>query len=203
MFSHKFLDRVDHLKKSPEKGPIFLQFMECVLHIYERNPHAFEFNVNFIIYILDNINNCLYGNFLSNTNKNLKLKIAEKTISIWTYVKKNLKIFVNENYEEKKSKLHLDFSIKGLLLNDLWKKIYFKREHLFNYYKIENLEKKNNELETQNKKLMEQIEKLKVENNDIQLLESYIFKPVEDGELSTELFIESSIKDILIVEHFI
>ncbi|PIO28822.1 hypothetical protein AB205_0134770 [Aquarana catesbeiana] len=51
-FGHKFSDRCGQLYgDSKEVSPVFTQFLECVWHLTEQFPQAFEFNEAFLLHI--------------------------------------------------------------------------------------------------------------------------------------------------------
>ncbi|XP_078231325.1 phosphatidylinositol-3,5-bisphosphate 3-phosphatase MTMR6 isoform X4 [Callithrix jacchus] len=69
-FGHKFSERCGHLDGDPkEVSPVFTQFLECVWHLTEQFPQAFEFNEAFLLQIHEHIHSCQFGNFLGNCQK--------------------------------------------------------------------------------------------------------------------------------------
>jgi hypothetical protein len=71
-FGHQFGKRngLNNCSKFYEEySPIFLQWLDCVHQAIYQFPTAFEFNVNLLSYISDNIYNCAYGTFLYNSDK--------------------------------------------------------------------------------------------------------------------------------------
>ncbi|KAK2112593.1 Myotubularin- protein 6 [Saguinus oedipus] len=59
-----------HLDGDPkEVSPVFTQFLECVWHLTEQFPQAFEFNEAFLLQIHEHIHSCQFGNFLGNCQK--------------------------------------------------------------------------------------------------------------------------------------
>lgn len=62
--------RCGHLDGDPkEVSPVFTQFLECVWHLTEQFPQAFEFNEAFLLQIHEHIHSCQFGNFLGNCQK--------------------------------------------------------------------------------------------------------------------------------------
>ncbi|KAG2456740.1 MTMR6 protein, partial [Polypterus senegalus] len=69
-FGHKFADRCDQLDGDPkEVSPVFTQFLECVWHLLEQFPMAFEYNEWFLIQIHEHVHSCQFGNFLGNCQR--------------------------------------------------------------------------------------------------------------------------------------
>jgi hypothetical protein len=101
---HKFADRCGHMKKEvPENefSPVFLQFIECVWHITQQFPYAFEFNETLLIFLLEHLYSCQFGTFLFNSQKDREaVNIAATTPSIWTAVNQNYQRFLNVFYNK-------------------------------------------------------------------------------------------------------
>ncbi|KAF0979252.1 hypothetical protein FDP41_001595 [Naegleria fowleri] len=90
-FGHQFQKRVGHGSRqtffTDERGPIFVQFIDCVYQMMRQHPTAFEFNELFLIFLLDNLYSCRFGTFLfDNERERVRNKVFEKTHSIWTYL---------------------------------------------------------------------------------------------------------------------
>uniref|UniRef100_A0A7N6AV06 Phosphatidylinositol-3-phosphate phosphatase n=1 Tax=Anabas testudineus TaxID=64144 RepID=A0A7N6AV06_ANATE len=99
-FGHKFSHRCNHLVGDPkEVSPIVDQFLECVWHLMEQFPCAFEFNERFLITIHSHVYSCQYGNFIGNNQREkIELRVHEKTHSLWTYLWTNRADYVNPLY---------------------------------------------------------------------------------------------------------
>jgi hypothetical protein len=107
-FGFKFQDRNDHLKKNTsERSPVFYQFIHCVLLIWMQSPKSFEFNQQFLLFILEQSYSCLFGNFLYNNQKESK-EWKQKTYSIWNFIELSKHYFMNPLYTESKSVLTVD-----------------------------------------------------------------------------------------------
>ena len=50
-------------------------------------PSAFEFQESFLMLLLDHSNNCLFGTFLGDSEKQRHSEVIPKTSSFWSYVK--------------------------------------------------------------------------------------------------------------------
>jgi len=83
-FGHKFKDRTGtpNDKNDHEQSPIFLQFLEGTRALMLEYPEAFEFTVEFIVFLADHHNSGLFGNFMCN-NEAARCGISSKSISIW------------------------------------------------------------------------------------------------------------------------
>ncbi|KAG2464369.1 MTMR8 protein, partial [Polypterus senegalus] len=67
---HKFTQRCGHLEGDPkEVSPVFTQFIECLWHLTEQFPCAFEFNEKLLLDIHDHVYSCQFGNFIGNCQK--------------------------------------------------------------------------------------------------------------------------------------
>ncbi|KAK2165234.1 hypothetical protein LSH36_53g07021 [Paralvinella palmiformis] len=69
-------------------------------HKFQMFPHAFQFNEQFLITILDHLYSCLFGTFLYNTDKmRHEEKVKTLTVSLWSYINSQLDEFINPLYE--------------------------------------------------------------------------------------------------------
>ncbi|XP_053312383.1 myotubularin-related protein 6 [Spea bombifrons] len=87
-FGHKFSERCGQLdSESKEVSPVFTQFLECVWHLMEQFPRAFEYNETFLLQIHEHVHSCQFGNFLGNCQKEREeLRLQEKTYSLWAHL---------------------------------------------------------------------------------------------------------------------
>ncbi|XP_031218752.1 myotubularin-related protein 6 isoform X2 [Mastomys coucha] len=106
-FGHKFSERCGHLDGDPkEVSPVFTQFLECVWHLTEQFPQAFEFNEAFLLQIHEHIHSCQFGNFLGNCQKEREeLRLKEKTYSLWPFLLDDKKKYLNPLYSSKSQRL--------------------------------------------------------------------------------------------------
>ncbi|KAM3912322.1 phosphatidylinositol-3,5-bisphosphate 3-phosphatase MTMR8-like isoform 2-T2 [Leptodactylus fuscus] len=97
---HKFSQRCHHLEFDPkEVSPVFTQFLECVWHLMEQFPCAFEFSEKYLLEIHDHVYSCQFGNFIGNSQKERQeLKIYESTHSLWPFLLQRKREFVNPLY---------------------------------------------------------------------------------------------------------
>eukprot|EP01080_Neovahlkampfia_damariscottae_P012212 gene12212-5799_t len=106
-FGHRFQDRNGYLQKGDDQmSPIFLQFIDCVHHVFLQFPDEFEFNQDFLLFIVEQSYSGVFGNFLYNNEKDsIQNEKKKKTISIWTFVFKNLNLFTNSFFKNRKLKV--------------------------------------------------------------------------------------------------
>lgn len=97
---HKFSQRCHHLEFDPkEVSPVFTQFLECVWHLMEQFPCAFEFNEKYLLEIHDHVYSCQFGNFIGNSQKERQeLEIFENTHSLWPFLLQRKQEFINPLY---------------------------------------------------------------------------------------------------------
>ncbi|XP_027691048.1 myotubularin-related protein 6 [Vombatus ursinus] len=105
-FGHKFSDRCGHLDGDPkEVSPVFTQFLECVWHLTEQFPQAFEYNEAFLLQIHEHVHSCQFGNFLGNCQKEREdLKLKEKTYSLWPFLLDDQEKYLNPFYSPNSQK---------------------------------------------------------------------------------------------------
>ncbi|KAG9338899.1 hypothetical protein JZ751_024289 [Albula glossodonta] len=98
---HKFTQRCGHLEGDPkEVSPVFTQFIECLWHLMEQYPCAFEFNERYLIEIHDHVYSCQFGNFIGNCQKErVEMKLVERTYSVWPFLLEKKEQFTNPLYK--------------------------------------------------------------------------------------------------------
>lgn len=90
-FGHQFHKRCGHGSRNSffmdERGPIFVQYVDCVYQLLRQHPTAFEFNEAFLAFVLDELYSCRFGTFLCDCERErADNKLSERTSSIWTYL---------------------------------------------------------------------------------------------------------------------
>lgn len=112
-----------------EVSPIFTQFIESVWQVSQQFPAAFEFNEQFLLTLHDHVHSCQFGTFVSNCEKDrvdlrfvcllindlilyadlnylrainnfFVCRLRERTFSLWAFVKKYRRQFINPLYKE-------------------------------------------------------------------------------------------------------
>ena len=92
--------RLDKKGKQDPRATGFLQFIECVWQLWNQFPSSFEFNEEFLLFIIDSVYNARFGSFMFDSEKQRASENAqEKTISIWTYTQSSKDVFFNPFYE--------------------------------------------------------------------------------------------------------
>ncbi|XP_064349329.1 myotubularin-related protein 6 isoform X2 [Camelus dromedarius] len=159
-FGHKFSERCGHLDGDPkEVSPVFTQFLECVWHLTEQFPQAFEFNEAFLLQIHEHIHSCQFGNFIGNCQKEREeLKLKEKTYSLWPFLLEDRVKYLNPLYQPQAQEFAVlepntvSFNFK------FWRNMYHQfdrtlhpRQSVFNI--IANMNEQNKQLENDIKDL--------------------------------------------------
>ena len=70
------LERSSHAPSDEECSPVFLQFVECVWHLMQQLPRAFEFNATFLVHLMHQALSCEHGTFLCNCERCVSLRAA-------------------------------------------------------------------------------------------------------------------------------
>ncbi|KAJ3433388.1 myotubularin-related [Anaeramoeba flamelloides] len=126
-FGHKFHQRIGQANSdygNSQRSPVFLQWVDCVFQCINQFPTVFEFNEQFLIFILEHLFSLRFGTFLFNNDKERKTKqLSTRTYSLWTYINQNKKRFVNPFYQKKSIPIYPEYNIRGLLF---WDNYYMK-----------------------------------------------------------------------------
>ncbi|NXG11855.1 MTMR9 protein, partial [Sakesphorus luctuosus] len=88
--------------KQKWEAPVFLLFLDCVWQILRQFPCSFEFNEQFLIMLFEHAYASQFGTFLGNNeNERAKLKLPQKTMSLWSWVNRTEEMnrFKNPIYE--------------------------------------------------------------------------------------------------------
>lgn len=118
---------------------IFLQWLDCVHQLLYQFPNAFEFNIDFLVYIASHYNTCLFGTFLFNCEREREyFKAKSDTVSIWSYTCKseNNKRFSNPFYNNSQTDLeNVSWSIINMRI---WDEFYLKynKENSLNEFDV-------------------------------------------------------------------
>lgn len=127
-FGHQFALRIGISSKKDsnnedQRSPIFLQWLDIIHQLLNQFPEAFEFNMDFLLYLGFHYNSCLYGTFLYNCeSERFEKKAKIKTTSIWTDILRNVNKFTNNSYSpvEFIAPNYSPFKIR------LWEEFFFK-----------------------------------------------------------------------------
>lgn len=107
-FGHKFADRSGILNGDDnEKSPVFLQFLDCVYQLWEKNFDQFEFNRRYLMKLVQHTFSGLFGTFIFNS---IRESVAagcdpnnpdtQQCFQVWQYLGKHNDEFVNPAYRE-------------------------------------------------------------------------------------------------------
>ncbi|XP_052666022.1 myotubularin-related protein 9 isoform X1 [Harpia harpyja] len=84
--------------KQKWEAPVFLLFLDCVWQILRQFPCSFEFNEQFLIILFEHAYASQFGTFLGNNeNERSKLKLPQKTMSLWSWVNRSEELSKFEN----------------------------------------------------------------------------------------------------------
>ncbi|XP_052047235.1 myotubularin-related protein 6 isoform X3 [Apodemus sylvaticus] len=167
-FGHKFSERCGHLDGDPkEVSPVFTQFLECVWHLTEQFPQAFEFNEAFLLQIHEHIHSCQFGNFLGNCQKEREeLRLKERTYSLWPFLLDDKKKYLNPLYSSKSQRLTVLEPNTASFNFKFWRNMYHQfdrtlhpRQSVLNI--IMNMNEQNKQLEEDIKDLEAKIKQCK------------------------------------------
>ena len=132
-----------------QKSPIFIQWLDAVYQIVIQNYNKFEFNVNLLKFLAEEVSNGKYGTFLFNSDKERdEYKAEENTVSVWTDILNNKNEYINPIYEPNDDR-NIDFNVKTMCI---WSDYFLRFEK--NYLNhIDLFIKQFNNLNEENKKL--------------------------------------------------
>ena len=125
-FGHKFYDRIGHYlnNDSQERSPVFLQWLDVVRILLEQFPLRFEFTENLLVFIMDAVFSCQFGNFLGNCDKDREdLHCRDSTKSVWSYVLFHRASFTNTSFMEHVAPLWPSTSPRKC---NLWERYFFR-----------------------------------------------------------------------------
>ncbi|XP_062494549.1 myotubularin-related protein 9 [Pezoporus occidentalis] len=84
--------------KQKWEAPVFLLFLDCVWQILRQFPCSFEFNERFLIMLFEHAYASQFGTFLGNNeNERSKLKLPQKTMSLWSWVNSSEELLKFQN----------------------------------------------------------------------------------------------------------
>eukprot|EP01119_Soliformovum_irregulare_P005550 TRINITY_DN1729_c1_g1_i4.p1 TRINITY_DN1729_c1_g1~~TRINITY_DN1729_c1_g1_i4.p1 ORF type:complete len:1884 (+),score=634.81 TRINITY_DN1729_c1_g1_i4:134-5785(+) len=129
-FGFPFSQRLGNTVKKVEEqllAPTFTQLIDLMWQLWIQFPTQFEWNEDFLIFLLDESYNCKFGTFLSSTASTKELR--ETTVSIWSYVHFFKLKFTNPHYEGMKEKV-----LVPTTQLTLWKGYYYRWEQTINYW---------------------------------------------------------------------
>jgi len=111
-FGHKFAIRFGHGvddPKSDQRSPIFVQWVDCVWQYLCAYPTYFEFNINLLTKMLEEIYSCRFGTFLFNNEREREeQELKLKTTSFWSYILDNKEMFTNKDYHPRNGPILTD-----------------------------------------------------------------------------------------------
>ena len=96
------------IQNNSNRSPIFIQFLDCLYQIMTEYPTYFEFNINLLWFLAHHLFSWKFGTFLLDSDRyRFQNKLAERTVSIWTYVNDNWEYFINPFYFEYNERIEI------------------------------------------------------------------------------------------------
>ena len=126
-YGHQFARRHGHgfniqNPRDSQRSPIFTQFIHCVVQLLRQFPTSFEFNEDLMLFMLDAVYSCRFGNFLfDNDRLRAKADVRGKTVSVWSMVMVNIATFQNPMYTPNDGLLDLKLFRTNALSMISWK----------------------------------------------------------------------------------
>ena len=136
---HPFTLRCGHIKmrtreiekeeKEPQESPVFLHFLDCVFHLMNQFPSAFEFSETYLLGLFDALLSCMFDTFLLDSEHqrhNLSQSELEgkPMTSLWEFMtdhlsdSKTASVFTNPLYEFVSSVVRSEISSNGTIPQD-------------------------------------------------------------------------------------
>ncbi|KAG8123014.1 hypothetical protein E2320_018396 [Naja naja] len=156
--------------KQKWEAPVFLLFLDCVWQILRQFPCSFEFNYHFLIMLFEHSYASQFGTFLGNNeNERSKLKLPQKTMSLWSWVNRpeEHNRFKNPLFEANSLVIWPSVAPQSL---QLWEGVFLRwnRSSKFmdeSYEEMINIIKYNKELQVKVNMLRRQLAELEIDDN--------------------------------------
>ena len=100
-FGHKFDERCGHTDESAadQRSPVFLLFVDCCYQLLRQFPHHFEFGVDLLLLLMDQLNACRFGTFLENcARRRASRGLDAQTAPLWWFVAERLDAVKNASF---------------------------------------------------------------------------------------------------------
>ncbi|KAH8739137.1 myotubularin related protein 1 [Cryptosporidium ryanae] len=117
---HKFHSRYGTLGLNPpsdsesERSPIFFQWLDCIYQCIVQFPNEFQFNQNLLLFIAEQINNSLFGNFIcDNDCERNSINSKNLTLSLWDTILKHSNEFYTNYSNGYNDKLSSNISVSN------------------------------------------------------------------------------------------
>ncbi|XP_060610633.1 myotubularin-related protein 9 [Anolis sagrei] len=156
--------------KQKWEAPVFLLFLDCVWQILRQFPCSFEFNYQFLLMLFEHSYASQFGTFLGNNeNDRCKLKLPQKTMSLWSWVNRpeELSRFKNPLFEANSLVIWPSVAPQSL---QLWEGVFLRwnRSSKFldeSYEEMINIIKYNKELQVKVNMLRRQLAELETDDS--------------------------------------
>ncbi|XP_028652223.1 myotubularin-related protein 9 [Erpetoichthys calabaricus] len=151
------------------EAPVFLLFLDSVWQILRQFPCSFQFNEHFLIMLFEHAYASQFGTFLGNNAfDRVKLKLPEKTVSLWSWVNRpqELHKFLNPLYESNSLVIWPSVAPQSLLL---WEGVFLRWNRSSRYLdeayeEMIHIIEYNKELQTKVNALRRQLAELETED---------------------------------------
>ncbi|XP_062979810.1 myotubularin-related protein 9 [Elgaria multicarinata webbii] len=156
--------------KQKWEAPVFLLFLDCVWQILRQFPCSFEFNYHFLLMLFEHSYASQFGTFLGNNeNERCKLKLPQKTMSLWSWVNRpeELNRFKNPLFEANSLVIWPSVAPQSL---QLWEGVFLRwnRSSRFldeSYQEMINIIRYNKELQVKVNLLRRQLAELETDDS--------------------------------------
>ena len=99
-----------------------IQFFDCIHQLWCQHTSEFEFNLEFLSFMVDHLYSGAFGNLVfKNMKERQEKSCMTKTVSIWSYVFANKAQFLNPLFSPMKRSLHAKYREKQLRV---WKELF-------------------------------------------------------------------------------
>ena len=132
-FGHKFGNFVGTKKQTDEFSCFFLMFLDSVWQIMQQFPLSFEYNEDFLLFLINSCYSCQFGTFLPSCEKE-RAEFMKKTPSLWSYIYENENAFKSSLYRKHDEILSLDAGKERLRL---WSAFYLRHKCRFSLLKVD------------------------------------------------------------------
>ena len=135
-FGHRFGYFTGNKKSNDEFSYIFVIFLDCVWQIMQQFPLSFEYEEEYLLFLINSCYSCQFGTFIPSCEKE-RQEYMKKSPSLWSYILENSNSFKNVFYrpfpiENKK----LPFDPDKLRLR-LWSGYYIRHRCRFSVLKAD------------------------------------------------------------------
>lgn len=180
-------------------SPVFIQWLDCVYQIVIQFIDKFEFKINLLEFIADNLYSGKYGTFLFNNDaERVKANAINTTVSIWTDVLINKENYFNPYYNKSTDLNEIDLIEPewAIYRLEIWEEYYLKynpiqNTHLGRWYTVSKddptVKKKYNNVKEFYYDDKQRInEEIALKRKELQDIEDAVLELIKIGQLNQE-----------------